>query len=213
MRSMKRFVLFHLQEHYSLYVFVSVLLLMGVIFGAVIVNSLTLVQKQDLLNYLSRFFGEVSNGSFADPKDMFSQSYSHYIKYILVMWILGLSVIGLPVILVMLFIKGVVIGFTVGFLVNQMGWHGFLLAFVSVLPQNLILVPGLIVAAAASILFSIKMIRQQFWKKSSEPFFPKFFKYSALIITVGLFLAVASAFEAYLSPWLMEGVMSLKSSK
>ncbi|UZJ80756.1 stage II sporulation protein M [Fictibacillus sp. KU28468] len=211
MRSIKRFVLLHLQEHYSLYVFVSVLLLMGVIFGAVIVNSLTLSQKQDLLNYLSRFFGEVSKGSFADPEDMFSQSYSHYIKYIAVMWILGLSVIGLPVILIMLFIKGVVIGFTVGFLVNQMGWHGFLLAFVSVLPQNLILVPGLIVAAAASILFSVKMIRQQFLKKSSDPFFPKFFKYSALIIAVGLFLAVASAFEAYLSPLLMEGVMSLGS--
>ncbi|SDM79226.1 stage II sporulation protein M [Fictibacillus solisalsi] len=209
MASIKRFVWFHLQEHYSLYVFVSVLLLMGVIFGAVIVNSLTLGQKQDLLNYLSRFFGEVSNGSFANSKDMFSQSYSHYIKYIMLMWILGLSVIGLPVILIMLFIKGVVIGFTVGFLVNQMGWHGFLLAFVSVLPQNIVLVPGIIIAAAASILFSIKMIRQQFLKKSSEPFFPKFFKYSALILAVGLLLGLASLFEAYLSPHLMEGVMSL----
>lgn len=208
MRSIKRFIMFHLQEHYSLYVFVTILLLMGVIFGAVIVNSLTWNQKQDLLNYLTRFFGEVSKGSFADSNDMFSESYGHYIKYILLMWILGLSVIGLPIILIMLFIKGVVIGFTVGFLVNQLGWHGFLLAFVSVLPQNLILVPGFIIAAAASILFSVKMIRQQFLKKTTEAFFPRFFKFSSLIIAVGVVLALASLFEAYLSPFLMKSVMS-----
>ena len=43
--------------------------------------------------------------------------------------------------------KGMVIGFTVGFLVNQMGWNGFLLSFVSVLPQNFIIIPVFIMTA------------------------------------------------------------------
>ncbi len=33
--------------------------------------------------------------------------------------------IGLPIIFVLLFMKGVIVGFTVGFLVNQMGAQGF----------------------------------------------------------------------------------------
>ncbi|MCU5676626.1 stage II sporulation protein M, partial [Bacillus cereus] len=52
----------HIQENSSLYIFNAVLLLMGVIFGAILVNSLQINQKQDLSFYLQRFFGQVSKG-------------------------------------------------------------------------------------------------------------------------------------------------------
>lgn len=48
-------VISHIQENSSLYIFVSVLLLMGVVFGAILVNSLQVNQKQDLSFYLNRF--------------------------------------------------------------------------------------------------------------------------------------------------------------
>lgn len=48
-------VMSHIQENSSLYIFNAVLLLMGVIFGAILVNSLQLNQKQDLSFYLQRF--------------------------------------------------------------------------------------------------------------------------------------------------------------
>ena len=123
-------VIKHITEHSSLYVFITVLFLMGVIFGAVLVNSLSFSQKEDLFYYLSQFFGQVSQGEIATTNEMFSQSVLHNFKYISVIWILGISIIGLPVILILLFLKGLVVGFTVGFLVNQMGWSGFLLSFV-----------------------------------------------------------------------------------
>ena len=47
---------------------------MGVIFGAVLVNSLSFTQKEDLFYYLSQFFGQVSQGEIAPTNEMFSQS-------------------------------------------------------------------------------------------------------------------------------------------
>ena len=47
-------VINHFREHSSIYLFVVVLFLMGVIFGAIVVNSLSLTQKEDLFYYLSR---------------------------------------------------------------------------------------------------------------------------------------------------------------
>ena len=105
----------HFREHSSIYLFVVVLFLMGVIFGAIVVNSLTFSQKEDLAYYLSQFFGEVSNGKVAASKDVFAQSLFDNSKFIGMMGILGISIIGLPVILIVLFMKGLVIGFTVGF--------------------------------------------------------------------------------------------------
>ncbi|HDR5732041.1 TPA: stage II sporulation protein M, partial [Bacillus anthracis] len=67
-------VMSHIQENSSLYIFNAVLLLMGVIFGAILVNSLQLNQKQDLSFYLQRFFGQVSKGEFAIAGEMFRES-------------------------------------------------------------------------------------------------------------------------------------------
>lgn len=208
-RQLKSSIMSHFRENSSIYLFTTVLFLIGVIFGAIIVNSLSFSQKEDLYYYLSRFFGQVSNGEFANSSLMFKQSFLHYAKHIGLMWILGLSIIGLPIILILLFLKGIVVGFTVGFLVNQMGWYGFLLSFVSVLPQNLILVPGFILIGAAAISFSLKMIRHQFVKKINEPIFPYFIRYTFVMAGIFLLIGVATTFEAYVSPSLMKSVVDV----
>ena len=200
-------VAIHFREHSSIYLFVVVLFLMGVIFGAIVVNSLTFSQKEDLAYYLSQFFGEVSNGKIAASKDVFAQSLFDNSKFIGMMGILGISIIGLPVILIVLFMKGLVIGFTVGFLVNQMGWNGFLLSFVSVLPQNFIIIPVFIITATVAVSISLKMIRRQFMKKISEPILPLLGRYALVFVVAGLFLVIAALFEAYISPSLMKTVI------
>lgn len=206
---LRQAIFYHFEENRSIYLFTIILFLIGIIFGAIIVNSLSLTQKNDLYMYLQQFFGQVSEGYVADGQTVFSQSFAHYAKYIGLMWILGLSIIGLPIIFILLFLKGVVVGFTVGFLVNQMGITGFFLAFVSVLPQNLFLVPAFIIVGTASVSFCLKLIRNQFIKKMSEPFFPLFIRYSFLILCIGAIIAVAAAIEAFLSPTLMKWILSI----
>ncbi|NHM29040.1 stage II sporulation protein M [Neobacillus terrae] len=199
----------YIREHSSIFLFVIILFLMGVIFGAVVVNSMSLSQKEDLFYYLSQFFGDISNGKVEGNQDLFLQSFLHNSKFIGLMWILGISIIGLPIILILLFIKGMVVGFTVGFLVNQMGWNGFLLAFVSILPQNLIIIPIFIIMAVVSVSFSLKMISRQFMKKVGQPFTPLIKRYFAALIAAAVFISAASGIEAYLSPGLMKTVVQV----
>ncbi|MEH7124383.1 stage II sporulation protein M [Bacillus sp. JJ1532] len=198
----------HFREHSSIYLFVIVLFLMGVIFGAIVVNSLSLTQKEDLFFYLSQFFSQVSNEEVATTKDLFKQSLFHNMKFIGLMCILGISIIGLPIILILLFMKGMVVGFTVGFLVNQMGWNGFLLSFVSVLPQNFIIIPIFIISATLAVSFSLKMISRQFMKKLGPPVMPLFGKYMMSFAFALVFLCLAAGIEAFLSPILMKSVIN-----
>jgi stage II sporulation protein M len=198
----------YFREHSSIFLFIVVLFLMGVIFGAIVVNSMSITQKEDLFYYLSQFFGQVSGDKIAEDNDLFLQSFFHNSKFIGLMWILGISIIGLPVILILLFIKGMVVGFTVGFLVSQMGWQGFLLAFVSILPQNLIIIPVFILMAALSVIFSLRMIKKQFMKKYAQPIIPFFKRYIFALIVAVIFISAASGIEAYLSPWLMKTIIT-----
>lgn len=196
----------HLRENLSLYLFIIVLFTMGVSFGAVIVNSLSLSQKQELTGYLGQFFQQVNGGMEMNPQSAFQHALGDHLKYIGFMWILGLSIIGLPVILVMIFLKGLVIGFTVGFLVNQWSWNGLFLAGLSVLPQNLIVIPAVIIVGTAGISFSLRLIRSRFLRRG-EPIYHYFLRYSLLIVFMGLLLGVASLFEAFVSPQLMKQIV------
>ena len=198
----------HFREHSSVYIFVIVLFLMGVIFGAVVVNSLSFSQKEDLFYYLSQFFGTLTDGKESPAVDMFRQSLLHNSKFIGLMWLLGISIIGLPVILILLFMKGMVVGFTVGFLVNQMGWEGFLLSFVAILPQNFIIIPIFIITAVITITFSIQMIRRQFMKKVGKPLLPMLSRYMLAFGVALICLSAAAGVEAYLSPSLMKAVIN-----
>jgi stage II sporulation protein M len=89
-----------------------------------------------------------------------------------------------------------------------MGWQGFMLAFVSILPQNLIIIPVFIMMAALSVIFSLRMIKKQFMKKYAQPILPFFKRYIFTLFVAIIFIVAASGIEAYLSPWLMKTVIS-----
>ena len=65
-------VMSHIQENSSLYIFNAVLLLMGVIFGAILVNSLQINQNK-IYHFIYNVFGQVSKGEFAIAGEMFSE--------------------------------------------------------------------------------------------------------------------------------------------
>jgi stage II sporulation protein M len=187
------------------------LFLMGVIFGAIVVNSLSFAQKEDLYLYLGKFFTEIEGGRMTSSEDMFRQSFLHNVKSLGILWLLGISIIGLPLIFVLVFMKGVVVGFSVGFLVNQMGWSGFLLSFVSILPQNIIIIPAFIFIGAVSASFSITLIRKIFMRGQTSmqlPMIPFFSRYVVFLVAAIAVITVAAGVEAYLSPSLMETVIS-----
>jgi stage II sporulation protein M len=122
------------------------------------------------------------------------------------MWILGLSVVGIPVMLVYLFFKGLVTGFTVGFLLSQLSWEGFWFATAAVIPINIIVIPVLLVLSVAGIQFSITLVRNRFIHNRG-PIYPQFVRYSILASALTVCLVIVAAMEAYISPSLMKSVL------
>ncbi len=203
----------HVKDYLSLYIFVSVILLFGVVFGAVIVNSMNVSQKQDILSFITHFFGQVNNGDYISGNEVFLSSYSTHLKFLALIWILGISIIGLPIILILLFMKGLVVGFTVGFLVNQLGWHGILLAFSSVFPQNVIVLPLYILLTVLAVQLSIRMLRKQFIKNDNEPIMKQLVSYSIVFGLVAVCLSIASIIEAYGSTYFLKAISEIIVSK
>src|SRR5690625_6311767 len=129
-------IYYHLQQHGTIYIFMIGLFLIYIFFGSVIVNSMNFIQKEDLHFFLYQFFYQVVDESVHPYGAIFKSSYFFHLKYLLLIYLLGLSIIGLPLVWILVFLKGLFVGFTVGFIVNQLGFQGLILASISIAPQK-----------------------------------------------------------------------------
>ncbi|GAB4073525.1 stage II sporulation protein M [Barrientosiimonas marina] len=205
MYNKRALIMNHVREHATIYMFMTILFLTGVIFGAIIVNSMNFVQKQDLFFYLERFFGGIADGEQIGSHEIWKSSFFYHVKYLLLLFVLGLSVIGLPVVWILLFLKGLVVGFSVGFIVNQLGMgSGLLLSSLSIAPQNLLVIPVYIVAGSLSMLFSLTLLRKLFSRTISQPVLQPLGKYTIVFASLLVISMAAAALEAYVANGAME---------
>lgn len=192
-------IYYHLQQHGTIYIFMIGLFLMGIIFGSVIVNSMNFIQKEDLHFYLSQFFEQVVDESDHPYGAIFKSSYFFHLKYLLLIYLLGLSIIGLPLVWILVFLKGLFVGFTVGFIVNQLGFQGLILASISIAPQNLIIIPMYVIAGSFAMIFSLMLIRKLMQSNISFSILRPFQIYSVVFIALLVISLISSVLETYIS--------------
>ncbi|HEY2495341.1 MAG TPA: stage II sporulation protein M [Paenibacillus sp.] len=194
------------KDQTTLYIFVAVLFLVGVIFGALMVNALSLEQQQDLARYLGNYFVTVDQGNGMSLQDTYWSIAGLHLKWVGLIWICGLSVIGLPGILILDFLKGVLIGFTVGYLVGQFSWKGLLFAMVSVAPHNLLIIPVLLICSVAAITFSLHIIKNRVLMHHNNNFKRPFVRYVGLTLVMATLMLGISLFETWVTPAMMRWV-------
>ncbi len=191
----------HVIERASSNFFVLVLFAVGVGFGAVAVRALSFSQKQDLLSFLQQIFSAGVGVSTAGAS--FVSTLLVNLQLLWLVWLMGLLVFGLPIIVLLVFFRGFILGFSVAFLLSEMAWKGVLLAFCSVVPHNLISVPVALVAAGMSIHHAISTIkpapvnrRQTYWQKVLT--------LTGATVICSALVTIASLVETYITPALVQ---------
>ncbi len=189
----------HFTKYHTIYIFTIILFITGIIFGAIIVNSMNFVQKQDLYFYLERFFLSYLQEDAVTHESLFKNAFFYHIQFLALLFFLGLAVIGLPIIWVLLFVKGVAIGFTVGFFVNQLGIKGLLFSFSAIAPQNLIIIPIYIIASCFAMIFSLTLLQSMFSKRYKQPILQIFYRYISVFIGLLIVVSIAALLESFVS--------------
>jgi stage II sporulation protein M len=125
----------HVAKNKSTYFFLLVAFVIGVSAGAFTVNGLSTAQKDELTSYFQGFLGLLNNQS-VDSSELFSTSLLENLKVVLVLWVLGVSIIGIPFIYLLIGIKGFVTGFSSGFIITAIGMKGVLFTLFAMLQKK-----------------------------------------------------------------------------
>ncbi|NLG83509.1 MAG: stage II sporulation protein M [Firmicutes bacterium] len=192
----------YLGEHLSYLALVFFLFFMGIVFGALTVNNLPATERQSLLSYLSGFLRALGPSTTLDKAGLSREAILSNAKTIGFLFLLGLSAIGTPFILLVVFTRGFVLGFTVGFLVKQLMLKGFFFSLVAVVPQNLLFTPALLAAAAANLDLGWTLIRSRFLGRG-HPFGHEVLRCLGITGAAFFLLFLAGLVEGYVSPVLI----------
>lgn len=188
----------YLRKNIVQYIFLSVVLIAGIIVGSITVNLMSDIQIEDILSFINGFLANINNISL-DCSSIFYLSLSNNFKTAFLLIILGLSVVGLPFILIVIFFRGFVLGFTVGFLIGQLGPKGIILSVLSILPQNLIILPCIVSKGVTSLTFALAVIKNR-TINYQERYSQMVTGYILLNLFFSFLLIVSALIEGYISP-------------
>ncbi len=194
-------------------VFFPLILILGAFLGGLVCGALTLhtlhsSQLEELRQYLNGFLQGVeplAETSRASGFHAWCQILKTQLPLLGILWILGLTVVGVPLIVFAVGARGFVLGFTVGFLIKEQAMQGLLLALVAVLPQNLCYVPALIGAGSFAFYFSFSLLRGY----RNGPVLKGVLAYSLIFVLILLITLLGTWIEAYFVPGLIRLMLSL----
>lgn len=192
----------YFNRHLTLYLALIILFTAGLAGGAIATQKLSSEQKADLTNYLGNVYTALNQGNALNsPRGeiIYRGILDNVLKTAGLLFVLGLSVIGSPLILGVVVLRGFVLGFTVGFLMQDAVINGLILSITSILPHNLLVVPALMVSAAGSLSFASTAFRKLLGM-SKESIYAQFASTTFLSLCSSIMLLLATLIEIYLTP-------------
>jgi len=171
----------HIRQYWVIYLTLSSVYLAGVVFGAVGVGALGVSETSQLGKFLDTLLK--SQPKALDPIFLGQLARDMFIMMVGI-WILGLTIIGAPLIYLIVFTRGFILGFTVSFIIGVKGTLGLGLILMTVLVPAFLAIPLLLLGAGLATIFSFLLLRG---KARGESLRREFLYYTAAatFVTVG----------------------------
>ncbi len=189
---------------------VLLVLIAGLIMGSLAAGRMDNTKSQDLSLYLRDFIQQVPGINF-EPAKIARNSMVNNVIMTTAIYILGLTVIGIPLILAIIFMRGFTIGFAIGFLAKDLSFSGLLLTLAAILPHNILNYPALCIGASASIMFSVLLLKRNF--NTSIKIWPNLVAYTLIMSGILVLTLASSVVEGYITPLLTKIAAGMINSR
>lgn len=173
---------------------------LGILFGVMAVGTLTASDKLSLVAYLHRFI--TIRASLPGSTPLFTRAVVDNLKVLGLLYVLGISVAGMPLVALVVFFRGFVLGFALGFLTTTMAWQGVWFAVVAVGLQSIFIVPATMLVAAGALRFSWSLVAPR-TAGARHDVLEQFVALTLLVVAMGAVVVVGSACETVVSPFLV----------
>ena len=184
--------------------FIITIMFLGIISGSIFLMMSNESDKVNVITQIETFFKNISINSIDNGLALKNSLIINYL-FVVIIWILGLSMIGIVINIFLTYIKGFLVGFSLAsiFLTYKSG--GILACILYTVPVQIINVIVVIILSIYSVMFSLNLLEIINSKNNKTKLMLK--KYFIILILCIILSFISSLLEVYLFPNLLKLVV------
>ena len=194
-----------LAEQKKIYIFLIIVMLIGLILGIIYAVILNKSDHAIVTTSLDSFFTSIKNNDI-DYKSALINSLIGNISFVTFIFLLGISIIGMPLIIFSLASSAFIFGFSLSSIIYTYHFNGILKAITYLFPHQMITLLMSLFLGFYALYFGIKLFKYLF-RGIDINLRSSMKRYLQVYITVLLIFILCSFIEVFLSPALIKLVV------
>lgn len=186
-------------------VFLVGLFLIGLIAGSIFITIISKSDQALVKEYIKEFVNKADKNKLNYLEALKNASLSNGL-FIVIVWLLGFSIIGIPIVIFMYFSKAFILGFSLSSFILQYKFKGLLLALIYFFPHHVVN----ILAYTLILIYSLKIsfiLVNSIIKKKTISFKAIMNRYLIVFaVSIGMVI-VASLYECFVVPFLIKNLI------
>lgn len=188
----------------NILIFNTIIFLVGVVLGSLFINFITNDDKKLLIEQVSTFFLNVKKlTSDIFGFESFLSILFNNLLVLSIIFVLGISMIGIPIVIFILFFKGFMLGTTISTIILKYSIKGIIGIILYIFPVCILSICVYLFMCFYAIYASKKFLRA-FLKKDTLNFKQFLGKYLLSFIVSITLILLLSLLDAYLTPLLLK---------
>lgn len=169
------------------------------LFGSFFITVLSESDKSLVKEYISNFINDCYSNKI-NYSDALKETLISNIFYVILIWLLGISVVGIPVILFTYFFKTFTLGFSISSFFLTYKTKGIAFSIAYLFPNEIIKFIAYTLLMLHALRLS-KKITKAVIEKENFPFGKFINKYAKILVVVLCAIVAASLYEVYIIPF------------
>lgn len=191
---MKKVLIDYIDRNKKTFIILILFFIIGIFIGVTLLNNLSSNLKQEVNSYIESVINLLKENNEINMFEMFLISIKENILFILLIWFLGLTIIGGYFIYLTVLYKGFLLGYTAAAFIATLGIKtGTLVIIVSLLMQNVVFIPAMLLISENGIKLC-KGIHKTCLNLKEE-----FIRHNIIMLITIMLILIASFIEVYFS--------------
>lgn len=195
----------HINSNFKDYIILILFFIAGIILGVILINNTNNSEQEQITGYINGIVNLLKNEYQINSANMFKTSVLENLKFTLILWFAGSTVIGMPFIYGIISYRGFCLGYTAGSIIGVLGIQKGSIFFISsMLFQNIIFIPCMLALGVNGL----KLYRSIIKNKRKENIKIQIYKHTFFCFIMLIGLIISSVLETYISSKLVTYIIN-----
>ena len=191
----------HLNDNFKQYILMCIIFTIGIIISVIIANNTQDILEKNGETTITNIIEELKNGYEIDNIALLKKIAVNHITYLAIMWFLGCSLIGIPIVYFLVLYKGFSLGYTISCIVITLGTgRGILFTIITLLLQNIILIPSTLILSVSGLNLYKSIIRN----RKIENIKIEILRHTIVSLIILVAFMIATIIEVYVSNFILK---------